>query len=474
MILPPRMNTSHRKDRMTSAISTRRLLVLDDDPTGSQCVSGVSAAFSQDPQLLSQTLSAPGQTCFTLINSRALEEPAAVEVNQKTLRGVLESLSDEARASLHVVSRSDSTLRGHVIAEPHALADVLDEYGISVDGFLFSPAMIEAGRLTRDDLHYATVGGEQVLVGETDFAQDATFGYSSSNLVDFLVERSAETDHPVKRSDVLTVSLQDIRHGGEDRVREILGQAAGRQWIVLNAESYEDLETITAAVTAQEQAGKVFLTRCAPSLLRPLAGQTQPHLLDAAEIRDAEGSGSRAEHGLLVVGSHVELTTEQLTEVRRRGGLLDVEISVPQILDDGTREEHLQEVIRTACEGLSQQDVVIYTSRELVKARDREQSLRIARSVSDAVVEVVRGLRSARPAWVIAKGGITSHEVALQGLGIKQAEVLGQFFPGQISLFHPTQAPEEVLGCPYIVFPGNVGSRESLADVVERLQEATA
>lgn len=457
---------------MSEMNAGRRLLVLDDDPTGSQCVSGVAAVFTQDPQLLGRVLSSPGQTCFTLTNSRALGEEDAVALNRQTLRGVLEALPEDASRELHVVSRSDSTLRGHVIAEPHALADVLEESGRPVDGFLFAPAMIEAGRFTREDTHYAVVDGAETPVAQTDFAQDATFGYSSSNLVDFLIERSAQTAHPVSRDRVLTVSLEDIRKGGTPRVQEILGRVAERQWIVLNAETYEDLGVVARAVTELERQGKVFLTRCAPSFVRPLAEQTQGHLITAEDIRSQESATPRAEHGLLVVGSHVGLTTQQLAEVQRRGGLLEVEISVPALLDEDTRDAHLREVIGAAAEGLTRQDVVVYTSRDLVRTQDRDESLRIARSVSDAVVQVVQGLRSARPAWVIAKGGITSHEVALNGLGIEQAEVAGQFFPGQISLFHPVQAPEEVLGCQYIVFPGNVGSRESLADVVERLQEA--
>lgn len=450
----------------------RRLLVLDDDPTGSQCVSGVAAVFTQDPQLLAQVLSQPGQTCFTLTNSRALEESDAVALNQQTLRGVLEALPEDAVPQLHVVSRSDSTLRGHVIAEPNALADVLEENNRPVDGFLFAPAMIEAGRFTRENTHYAVVDGTETPVAQTDFSRDATFGYSSSNLVDFLIERSSETEHPVAPARVLTVSLEDIRAGGRTRVREILEQATNRQWVVLNAETYDDLWVIAQAVTELEQKGKIFLTRCAPSFVRPLAGQSHAHLITTDDIRSQESHPRRSDHGLLVVGSHVGLTTQQLREVQRRNSLLEVEISVPALLDEDSRNAHLREVIRTAADGLVHQDVVVYTSRDLIRALGRKESLGIARNVSDAVVQVVQGLRSARPAWVIAKGGITSHEVALNGLGIEQAEVTGQFFPGQISLFHPVRAPEEALDCPYIVFPGNVGSQDSLADVVERLQEA--
>ena len=117
---------------------------------------------------------------------------------------------------------------------------------------------------------------------------------------------------------------------------------------------------------------------------------------------------------------------------------------------------------------------MLYTSRRLISAGDPAASLEIARQVSDAVVDVVGRVRGVRPAWVVAKGGITSHEVALSGLGIHRARVEGQFWPGQVSLFTPVEAPPEVLGMPYVVFPGNVGGEQSLQEVVETLQGAAA
>ncbi|HEX2809966.1 MAG TPA: nucleotide-binding domain containing protein, partial [Kineosporiaceae bacterium] len=88
-------------------------------------------------------------------------------------------------------------------------------------------------------------------------------------------------------------------------------------------------------------------------------------------------------------------------------------------------------------------------------------------TVSTAVTDVVRGTLPARPAWVVAKGGITSHDVAVRGLGIRRATVVGQIFPGLVSVFRPVEAAPEVIGAPYVVFAGNVGAESTLADVVE-------
>ena len=92
-----------------------RLLILDDDPTGSQCVAGIDVAFDLDPAIPVGVLEQPGSACFVLTNTRALDEQAAVALNRRVLAGVLDG--GVPASGLHVVSRSDSTLRGHVIAE---------------------------------------------------------------------------------------------------------------------------------------------------------------------------------------------------------------------------------------------------------------------------------------------------------------------------------------------------------------------
>ena len=74
--------------------------------------------------------------------------------------------------------------------------------------------------------------------------------------------------------------------------------------------------------------------------------------------------------------------------------------------------------------------MLLYTSRAVVAGPDAAGSLTIARTVSAALSRIVRDALAARPAWVIAKGGITSHDVMLHGLGIRRAEVAGQLFPG--------------------------------------------
>jgi uncharacterized protein YgbK (DUF1537 family) len=355
------------------------------------------------------------------------------------------------------ISRSDSTLRGHVMAEVGALQAVQRSVtGRGFDGVLLAPAFLEAGRVTAGDIHWARVPGELVPVGDTEFARDATFGYSASDLRDFIVERSGAGVRP---DDVVSLSLADVRLGGPERIAELLSGVHDGQWVVVNATEYSDLDIVAYGVLLAEQAGRSLAFRTGPSFVRSLAGMGPKAPLRGRELF---GPG-RAGHGLVVVGSHVGQTSRQVAALRERGGVTEVELDVPALLDGTDVVGAAAGRVATALAG---SDVVLYTSRTLVRGKDRDDSLAIARTVSAALSEVVHDSLAARPAWVVAKGGITSHDVAVRGLGIRRAEVAGQLFPGVISVFQPVDAAPEALGMPYVVFAGNVGDDGTLADVV--------
>ena len=111
---------------------------------------------------------------------------------------------------------------------------------------------------------------------------------------------------------------------------------------------------------------------------------------------------------------------------------------------------------------------MLHTSRRLVTGKDAQDSLAVARRVSDAVVEVVNStVHRVSPRFVIAKGGITSSDVASRGLEMTRAQVVGPMQPGIISMWRPVDGP--AAGVPYVVFAGNVGTDDSLAEVTATL-----
>ena len=144
-----------------------------------------------------------------------------------------------------------------------------------------------------------------------------------------------------------------------------------------------------------------------------------------------------------------------------------MKLEAATLVDLARRGAHVEEVTRRVAAALADSEVLLSTSRTVVRGADAAGSLEIARTVSSAVVDVVRGARTAKPAWVVAKGGITSHDVAVRGLGIRRAEVVGQLLPGLVSVFRPVEAAPEVVGVPYVVFAGNVGDDTTLADVID-------
>ena len=431
--------------------------VLDDDPTGSQAVHGVQVVTVLEEDAYQAAFGA-APVCFVLTNTRSLAEPAAAERNTLAARGLI-AVAARRGARLQLLSRSDSTLRGHVMAEVAALQAIRRQVaGSGFDGVLLVPAFLEAGRLTAADIHWARTGPDLVPVGQTEFARDPAFGYTASDLKDFISQKSGGT---IQRGDVASISLADIRLGGPPRVRDLLAGVHGGRWVVINATEYSDLETVACGVLLAERAGQSFLFRTGPSFVRALAGLAPRAPLRGQQIRPRTASGG---HGLVVVGSHVSQTSRQVAALRARGATTDIELHVASVLTGPGQV--VADTARQVAAALGRSDVLLYTSRALVRGRDAADSLAIARAVSAALSRAVRQALPARPAWVIAKGGITSHDVAVHGLGIRRAEVAGQLFPGVISVFRPIDAAPQAIGVPYIVFAGNVGGDQALAQVV--------
>jgi uncharacterized protein YgbK (DUF1537 family) len=210
----------------------RRIVVLDDDPTGSQTVHDVTIVTGFAPEDYRPALASPGSTCFILTNTRSMDAPQATALNQDLGRGIL-AVGDELDGPIQIVSRSDSTLRGHLFAEVTALDAARKEHtGHGYDGVLLIPAFLEAGRVTAGDVHWARVGDRMLPVGETAFANDATFGYQASNLRDYAAEKSGGA---IAASAVHSIALDDIRLGGPSRVADLLMQVTDGAFVVINA-----------------------------------------------------------------------------------------------------------------------------------------------------------------------------------------------------------------------------------------------
>jgi len=435
--------------------SKRKVVVLDDDPTGTQTVHNTPVLTEWSVEAIESELQKDFPAFYILTNSRSLTLPAARSLNADIGRNLVEA-GKRANRDYVVVSRSDSTLRGHFPGEVETLASAL---GADFDGCIVIPFFLEGGRYTVGDIHYVEEGGWLVPSAETEFARDSVFGYRSSNLRDWVEEK---TRGRISSEDVLSISIEDVRMGGPAGITERLSRLQGSKICVVNAAGYRDVEVFVKGLLDIEAQGRRFLYRSAASFVRVRAGISPRPLLSPIDL-DMPAQGG----GLTLVGSHVPKTTRQLQKLLALPQMTGVEMDVEGILDGDRRDFEIDRICRSA-EKLLQgdRDVVIYTSRRLVTAGHAESDLSIGNQVSEALITTLQRITSDLR-YLIAKGGITASDVATKGLNVRRALVLGQILPG-VPVWRLGSESRHA-GIPYVVFPGNVGGDDALAETVQAL-----
>jgi len=428
---------------------TAKIIVLDDDPTGSQTVHSCLLLMQWNVETLREGLRDAAPIFFVLTNTRALSPAEASAVVGEVCRNLQQAIAAEGVRDTLVVSRSDSTLRGHYPVETDVIADVLGPF----DAHFLVPAFFEGGRTTVESVHY--LGG--VPVHQTEFARDSVFGYRHSYLPDYVEEK---TGGRIRASEVERFTLTDLRAGVGSR----LAALTDNRCCVVDAESQADLDRFAADVREAVDRGKRFLFRSAASLLTALAAlppQPVPAEAMAAYVR-----GGRP--GAVIVGSHVRKTTEQLERLLAEPGVEGIEVEVARLLEPGARTTILERtlaVVHAAHTG--GKTPVVYTSRTELTFPDIQTRLAFGIEVSGLLMDVVRALPE-DIGFLISKGGITSNDTLSRGLALKSARLLGQVIPGVSMVRTGTDHP-----CypdlPVVLFPGNVGDAGALATVYRRL-----
>lgn len=446
------------------ARSGRILIVLDDDPTGTQSVADLPVLARWGTADFEWAFDSKAPAVYVLTNSRSFDRDTAARVNREVVTAAVAAARSRG-VRVAFASRSDSTLRGHFPLEPDVISDTLVALGERrPDGVVLVPAFPDAGRITVGGVHGMVADGDFTPVGETEFARDSTFGYRASRLADWVEEKSGGR---IPADAVVELTLDTIR-GGEAAVATVLMSAPGGSVFAADVVEEDDLRQLALGLERAEAAGRDYVYRVGPPFVRARIGQEPRPPLRIEGAADDTSTG-----GLVVVGSHVGLTSRQLAHLlEHRPGAVVVEVDVPAILDPETTRSTLDSAVGRVIEGIDRGDVVLHSSRTLIRTDDPDESLAISRKVSDALVEVVqRTVAARRPRFVIAKGGITSSDVASRGLSIARATVRGSLFPGIVSLWQPAEGP--AAGIPYIVFAGNVGGDTTLTEAVEKLSAAS-
>ena len=399
--------------------TTTRLVVLDDDPTGIQTVHGCLLITQWDEESVRHAFDDEVPFFYILTNTRAMTREEAARVTREAMEMVIK-VNNDYGYRLIVISRSDSCLRGHFPLETDVIRDSLVRHGVAVTAKTpFCPAFIEAGRVTIDGVHYMRDGERLIPVSETEFARDNVFAYHTSVLRDYIQEKGANPD----------------------------------DYEIVDAQSYEELRKWWSEYSENSEDSKAIVIRSSSSLPKVIADIDDIPLLDRSILR-SEGVGC------FIVGSHVKKTTQQLEHLLATEGTCGIELDVQRILNDPTAlMQETQQTIRQVVDNLL--TPVVYTSRQEIRLDDADKRQHLGQQVSDFLVDIVRQL-SFTPSYLVAKGGITSHDILTHGLDIKSARVLGQVVTNV-----PCVMAKDF---PYIIFPGNGGNEESLKEVYLKLR----
>lgn len=440
--------------------SGKKIIVLDDDPTGVQTVHGVSVYTDWSQESIDAGFAEERNLFYILTNSRGFTVEQTTQCHQEIISRVRDISKKTGRDYL-IISRGDSTLRGHYPLETDLLRQGIEaDGGKKVDGEILCPFFKEGGRYTIGNIHYVKNGDRLVPAGQTEFAADKTFGYQSSDLRKYIEEK---TKGEYRAEQVLCISLEELRAGDTDGILKKLMQVQNFGKIVVNAVDYCDLKVFAIALYRAMAKGKQYLFRTAAAFVKVMGGISDKPLLTRKEMITCENTNG----GIVVVGSHTMKTTSQLEELRKVPGLEFLEFNSDLVLDEEAFTKEIQNTIRREEDMLrTGKTVVVYTKRKLLVIENdtKEEALLRSVKISDAVQSLVGNL-SVTPAFVIAKGGITSSDVGTKALQVKRADVMGQIRPG-IPVWK-TGEESRFPGIPYVIFPGNVGEVTTLREAAE-------
>lgn len=305
-------------------------------------------------------------------------------------------------------------------------------------------------------------GDELVPANETEFAKDKTFGYNAPTLPEYVEEK---TKGAYKASDVTCISLEDIHNSDIDKIEEQLMAVKDFNKIIVNAVDYVDVKVFCVALYRAMAKGKVFMFRTAAAIVKVMGGVTSQPLLTREQMVVKETKNG----GIVVVGSHTDKTTKQVEALKELTDIEFIELDATLVKDDTAFEAEVKRCLEREEECIKAgKTVCCYTTRALITADtgDKEDELRLSVKISDAVQSLV-GRLGITPAFVIAKGGITSSDVGTKALAVRKANVLGQIRPG-IPVWQTGEESKFPM-TPYVIFPGNVGEISTLREAVEVL-----
>ncbi len=439
-----------------------KIVVFDDDPTGSQTVYGCPLLFQWNKEILTKWIKDSSPLLFLLTNTRSLSPENA----EYRLREVCENLKEVLKENdlrlnqILFVSRGDSTLRGHSTLEPKVINEELGPF----DATFHVPAFFEGGRTTVNGIHLLN----SIPVHKTIFGEDKIFGFSSSNLATYLEEKS---NFKIKSKDVICINIKQLREAnkyklGMKRLTDLLLKLSSNQTVIVDAQSSIDLDTFVSAIEALGTSKK-FLFRSAASLINSLS-KIYPEkntIKNFSNLRLRDKNGS-VKPGIVIVGSHVKLADKQLELLLEHPTCIGIKLPVKKISRIFQSSE--QDRLIADLENLWNQELlgildkkmtpVLFTSRGEILFSSMKERLGFGVFLAALMGRLVDKISSSL-GYIISKGGITTHYLISKGLRLQSVYLHGQILPG-LSVVCTSEKDKEKL--PIITFPGNLGDKTTL------------
>ncbi len=440
-----------------------KIIIFDDDPTGSQTVYGCPLLLNWDEQTLEKAFKLSSPLIFILANTRSLSSVFA----EKKIREICSSLKrffliqGYYKDDFFYISRGDSTLRGHGVLEPETLDEELGPFHAT----FHIPAFFEGGRTTEDGIHYLN----GIPVHKTDFGRDKIFGFSTSDLAKWIEEKSLGK---IQAKNILHLEIKQLEMAlnNEDDFESLLSflsKLENNISVVVDAISPNHLEVLANAIKIISKE-KRFLFRTAASFINSLSGlQSNPKsTLDLVSLK-SKNIDFEYKPGLIMIGSHVQLATDQLEVLLKDNCCEGLEIPVRKLADifsleySKTEILELEEMLFSKINNILDRKKipVLYTTREEMKFSSHSIRMKFGLELAEFMAILV-GKIANKLGYIISKGGITTQLLLQKGLNYDQVILKGQILPG-LSI---VQNNSDQNNLPVVTFPGNLGDKKTLLE----------
>ena len=142
---PPQPEKADTLLKQALAGQRDKIVVIDDDPTGVQTVHGIHVYTDWTDQSILEGFEEENRMFFLLTNSRSMTQKETREVHEQIARGVMKASRATGKPFV-IISRSDSTLRGHFPLETETLRREIERAGGQpYDGEILCPFFCEGG-----------------------------------------------------------------------------------------------------------------------------------------------------------------------------------------------------------------------------------------------------------------------------------------------------------------------------------------